>query len=60
MKTIFLLMMVIFGVTSIISAVATFSNESLYINHEPIMATLFYGCGFMGFVSSILFSSKVN
>jgi hypothetical protein len=60
MKTIFLLMMVIFGITSITSAVATFSNESLYINHEPIMATLFYGGGFMGFISSILFSSKVN
>ncbi len=53
-------MMVIFGITSITSAVVTFSNESLYINHEPIMATLFYGGGFMGFISSILFSSQVN
>ena len=53
-------MMIAFGLTSIISAVATFSNESLFINHEPLMATLFYGCGFMGFVSSMLFSFKVN
>jgi len=60
MKSIFLSMMIIFGITSIASAIATFSNDSLFINHEPIMATLFYGGGFMGFVSSILFSSKVK
>ena len=56
----FFVMMIAFGVTSIISALLTFTNESLIINHEPIMATLFYGGGFMGFISSILFSSKVN
>jgi hypothetical protein len=60
MKSIFLVMMIAFGLTSIISAVATFSDESLFINHEPLMASLFYGCGFMGFVSSMLFSFKVN
>jgi hypothetical protein len=60
MKTILFLMMFVCISTSISSAVATFLNESLFINHEPLMATLFYGGGFMGFVSSMLFSLKVN
>ena len=58
MKSIFLVMMIAFGVTSIISAVLTFANESLIINHEPIMATLFFGGGFGGFCSGLLYEFK--
>lgn len=60
MKAVFLTSMILFGITSIVSGLLTFSNESLIINHEAMMATLFYGGGFMGFVSSVLFSTKVN
>jgi hypothetical protein len=60
MKAVFLTSMILFGITSIVSGLLTFLNESLIINHEPIMATLFFGGGFMGFISSILFSLKVN
>lgn len=58
MKSIFLVMMIAFGVTSIISAVLTFASESLIINHEPIMATLFFGGGFGGFCSGLLYEFK--
>lgn len=60
MKAVFLTSMILFGITSIVSGILTFSNENLIANHEPMMATLFYGGGFMGFVSSVLFSLKVN
>jgi hypothetical protein len=58
MKTMFFVMMIAFGVTSIISAVLTFASESLIINHEPMMATLFFGGGFGGLCSGLLYEFK--
>jgi hypothetical protein len=56
MKSIFLFMMVAFGIVAITTPAVTFNNESLMINHEGMLAALFYGSGLAAMISSILFS----
>jgi hypothetical protein len=58
MKTMFLVMMIAFGSTAIATPIVSFNNESLMMNHENLIATLFYGCGAIAMLSSILFSIK--
>lgn len=54
----FLVMMIAFGSTAIATPIISFNNESLMINHEELIAILFYGCGAVAMLSSILFSIK--
>lgn len=54
----FLVMMIAFGSTAIATPIVSFNNESLMIQHEYLIATLFYGCGAIAMLSSILFSIK--
>jgi hypothetical protein len=56
MKTMFLLMMIAFGSTAIATPIVSFNNESLMMNHESLIATLFYGSGFVAMISSIFYS----
>ncbi len=49
-------MMVAFGIVAITTPAVTFNNESLMINHEGMLAALFYGSGLAAMISSILFS----
>jgi hypothetical protein len=48
--------MIAFGSTAIATPIFSFNNESLIIEHESLLAILFYGGGFVAMVSSILFS----
>jgi hypothetical protein len=56
MKSMFLVMMVAFGSTAIATPIFSFNNESLIIEHESLLAIMFYGGGFIAMISSILFS----